>query len=369
VFPQGHSAGVEAVRALRRSAVQVPPVVFISHRGDFDARLEAVHAGAVAYFTKPVNVHGLADVMHELVAAHPRSPFRVLIVEDDAGAGRFYQATLERAGIGTRLVRDPSAIMEPLVDFRPELILMDLYLPECSGLDLAALLRQQEAYFNLPIIFVSPEDDADKRLAAIGSGADDYLTKPVDADYLTRLIGMRVRRYRRLERLIATDSLTGLLNQTAFMERLAREVARAGRRGDPLAVAMLDLDYFKQVNDTYGHLEGNNVLKTLALRLRRRLRAGDVVSRFGGEEFTIALVDTELETARRLLDRIREEFAAATHGTGERFRVTFSVGIAEYNVKTARSDHRTQALALLEQADKALYVAKRERNRVVVSPG
>ena len=169
----------------------------------------------------------------------------------------------------------------------------------------------------------------------------------------------RIERYRQLQTLMLRDGLTGLFNHTTMREHLMQEINRAGRAAQPFALAMLDIDEFKTVNDRFGHAVGDKVLRSLAQMLTLRLRREDIIGRYGGEEFLIILPNTQAKEAVDLLDDLREGFAQVVHLAHKaEFRVTFSCGVAgfpQYN----------SAASLSEAADKALYSAKRQgRNRV-----
>jgi len=193
-------------------------------------------------------------------------------------------------------------------------------------------------------------------------GGDEFLQKPIQPEHLISAVKSRVIRYRALRALMVRDSLTGLLNHTSFKERLRTEVLRAHRLGHTLSVALLDIDFFKKVNDTYGHPAGDRVIKNLARLLKQRLRGADIIGRYGGEEFAVALPDTPLDGAVKALDNIRASFEAIEQFAGEHtFRTTLSAGVTEC---TGSCDGET----LIQRADEALYAAKHGgRNQVKAS--
>jgi diguanylate cyclase (GGDEF)-like protein len=195
-------------------------------------------------------------------------------------------------------------------------------------------------------------------------GGDDFLTKPIRPEHLVSSVSSRIERSRLLRSFMVRDSLTGLLNHTAIKDQLEREVARAKRQGMPLSFAMIDIDRFKRVNDTYGHPVGDRVIKSLSRLLKQRLRANDVVGRYGGEEFAVIMVDTDGSAALKVLEGIREAFSCLRQvADGNEFFVTFSGGVAD----VADFD---DAIKLGDSADKALYEAKHAgRNRLVLARG
>ena len=357
---EGMSAGFETVRAIQNTRKM--PIIFLSAQDVLTTRLQAVRAGGSAYFTKPVDVSGLIDTLDHLTARHPPEPYRILIIEDDLDLATYYSNTLDQAGMFTWVLTDPLLVMQPLEEFRPDLVLTDLYMPQCDGLELAAVIRQQPAYVSIPLVFLSTETNLQHHLTALRLGGDDFLTKPISANHLIASITARVQRARTLKTFMIRDSLTGLLNHTTTVEHLAREVARAKRQQVPLSFVMLDIDHFKSVNDTYGHPIGDRVLKSLARLLQQRLRQTDIIGRYGGEEFALILTGTEGPQSVMVVNEIRESFRQVRQQSDDaEFRVTLSGGVASM---AAYED----AVKLSDAADKALYIAKRDgRNRIVLA--
>jgi diguanylate cyclase (GGDEF)-like protein len=336
------------------------PILFLATRDDLPARLEAVRHGATAYLVKPLVMTTLIETLDAQMGNHGGDPFRILIVDDDASLASYYSTILQNAGMVTKVVMNPLEVMSPLVDFRPDLILTDMHMPNIDGLELASVLRQQEAYVSIPIVFLSSEQDVEKQLSAMLQGGDDFLEKPeVDASYLVSSVKSRVQRARVLRGLVERDSLTGLLNHTRFKEQIGIEVARALRTQTSLSFVMLDIDRFKSVNDTYGHPTGDRVIKSLSRLLQQRLRKTDILGRYGGEEFAVILPETDGSAAWNVMDEIRIAFAQILQQSGGvEFHVTVSGGIA--TVPPAND-----AATLNEAADRALYQAKRNgRNQI-----
>ncbi|MDX8399788.1 MAG: diguanylate cyclase, partial [Gallionellaceae bacterium] len=341
------------------------PVIYITQHSEFNSKLAAVRAGCNGYFTKPVDVRLMVDYLDKLLSADDESenPFRILIVEDMLSIAQVNANILQEVGMKTHIVTEPALALQELQDFNPELILMDMYMPLCSGSELAQVIRLHPEFVSIPIVYLSVERDLLKQLGAMSQGGDDFLTKPIDPNHLISSVSIRAKRYRDIRSHIIRDGLTGLLNHSRIKEELDAELTRSAREGKPLAFAMIDLDHFKSVNDTYGHPVGDRVLKSLSRLLKDRLRKTDRVGRYGGEEFAVILPNAGREQAIMLMDNIREVFSQDVHlaDDGRGFFVTFSCGIVCYQ---SGGEH----INIVKLADDALYQAKHEgRNRIVAS--
>ncbi len=353
-------SGPQGLSRLRRNLRDPVRILYLSDRGDLEARLEAVRSGGEAYFTKPVDVGSLVDQL-DLLTGPPAEAYRALVVEaDDELAGECAGA-LRAAGLQVAVETDPERFLEALAASRPDVVLIGLELPGCSGAELAAVLHQLEGNVGTPVLFLAPAGSAEDRLTVVELGGDELLTRPIDPLHLIAAVTGRVRRGRRLASLIAYDGLTSLLNHANLKQQLETELARAARERVPLAFALLDLDRFKAVNDTWGYAAGDRLLRTLALFLKQRLRRSDLVGRYGGDEIGIIFPHTDGPTASTVLDNLRETFSRLHQShAGADLSATFSGGIASF------PDSPTPEL-LLAAADRALAAAKeRGRNRVVL---
>jgi diguanylate cyclase (GGDEF)-like protein len=337
-----------------------PPLIVLGAHDGFALRLAAARAGAAALLTAPVSARALVEQIDLRLRAPRDAPYRVLLVDDDEDLCTLYAETLRAAGVDLRAVSDPSELPALLARFRPELIILDLYMPQCSGLDLARLIRLDRRQLTTPILFLSAERDPETHITAIALGADGFMVKPLSPEVLTRSVLARMQRARLLSTALYRDGLTGLINHARLKEILKIEFQRARRQGEPLCFAMIDLDHFKSVNDRYGHPVGDEVLIRLARLLREALREYDVAARYGGEEVALILPRTDLHQARSVLERVRTAFAALLHGAdGTAFSVTLSAGLAD------AAPHEDME-SLIGAADRALYAAKTAgRNRIV----
>ena len=353
-------AGVGDWLAPLQASLDSPlPVLFISNDTRFEARLAAVRQGGFAFFSRPFEMTDLMDRIDEVLAQGEAAPIRVLVVDDDLALAKRYALVLGEAGMAVEVANRARDAVPLLERFRPDLVLMDLYLPGCSGIELAQLIRQDNCWLGVPIVFLSSETRSDRQLEALVKGGDEFLTKPIGDRQLVAMVMSRARRARLLDGVMSSDSLTGLLKHSKIKEALQLELERQQRRGGWLAFAMIDIDHFKRINDSYGHQVGDQVIKSLSRLLRQRLRSTDLIGRYGGEEFAVVLSDTDPEGGFRAVEELRRAFAAIEHEAGrETFRVTLSAGIAACR----DCDH---AGRVTELADQALYRAKRGgRNRV-----
>lgn len=360
-FPMGKSAGIEALATIREKTGRAVPTIFLSARNDFAARMGAVQAGGEAYFLKPALPIDLVAAIDALTNQYSAEAYRILIIDDEPEVAAYHGIILQEYGMTTYQLSEPALVLQVLADFRPDMVLMDMYMPGCNGRDLATLIRQVPDYIGLPIVYLSSETDRHKQFSAMRVGAEGFLTKPVVPEDLVSAVAIRAERMRTLRSLMARDSLTGLFNHTTTTQLLESAVASAKRGSKALMFVMIDIDNFKHVNDTHGHPIGDQVILAVSRVLQQRLRNSDVVGRYGGEEFAIILQDVTIEAAAHLVNELRDDFSRVVfHATNADFSCTFSAGIACY------SKH-SHAEALREAADRALYRAKHSgRNCVVV---
>jgi diguanylate cyclase (GGDEF)-like protein len=336
-------------------------VIFYGDSDGFDARLKSVRAGGEAFFQLPVDAYRLAEKIDSLFCEREQEPYRVLIIDDDQEQVDYNSMVLSRAGMSIASTTDPRQVIPLIVETKPDILLMDMYMPLCTGPELAGIIRQHEAFSSIPIIFLSVEKDLEKQIGAIRKGGDEFLEKPIKPEHLVSSVALRAERTRSLRFFMERDYLTGLLNHTTLSERLTNEVLRARRSGALISFVKIDVDKFKEVNDRYGHLTGDRILRSLARLLIERLRRTDIIGRYGGEEFGVILLGSDSRAAARLIDDLRDSFSHLSHRFEEAsFSLTLSAGIACYPDFVGGTD-------VIEAADRALRRAKEEgRNRVVV---
>lgn len=294
---------------------------------------------------------------------------RILAVDDDPLTLASLEHRLLGEGHEVRTFGDGEAAWAALeAEYRADILILDWMLPGMDGLELLRRVRGREEQPYVYIIMLTGRSSATDLLEGFEAGADDYLMKPFDWDELDvrlrageRIVNLQRALIEAREELRAQamqDPLTGILNHGAILDALEREVNRAGREGNPLSVVLADLDKFKRVNDTYGHLAGDHVLVEVARRMRGCLRSYDAIGRYGGEEFLLVLPNSAPDVAGDLAERIRSIIADQPFGLGEGsdagpVTMTISVGVV-----TMTEPHVVASQALIGVADQALYAVK-----------
>ena len=297
----------------------------------------------------------------------------ILIIDDSRSARRQLCEILKTSGLFLefREAGDGMEGFRQLLDRPADVILCDLEMPGLDGGKFLQMLTAREELVNIPVIMLTGHADQEAKVRLLGQGASDYVTKPFDsAELLARVkVQLKIKTLqdslresnRRLQELATTDPLTGLANRRTLMSRLGQEFRRSQRNWHPLALIMIDLDKFKGINDSYGHLQGDRVLETVAGILRHHVRPYDVAARFGGEEFALLLPETTLDEAVKVGQRIRLAVAdQAFSDVLASLRLTASLGVA-----VAPGNGISSGEELIRAADDALYRAKEAgRNRL-----
>jgi diguanylate cyclase (GGDEF)-like protein len=279
---------------------------------------------------------------------------RILVVDDDDDGRDALAALLEAHGYGVMRARDGGEALRTTERESPSLVISDVVMPVLDGFELVRALRARPSSADVPVILLTGHDETRRRVEGLDLGADDFVAKPVaPAELLARVrVHMRhVQRRRELERRVHVDPLTEVLNRRGVMASLRREFERALRGGTPLSVLVLDVDAFKQLNDTCGHAAGDAALVRIARALTEAVRAVDLVGRLGGDEFIVIVPGGDQATARALADRIARLDVALEAGD-RTARVSVSAGFA-----TLEDGETIEQL--LDRADRAMYRRKR----------
>jgi len=285
-------------------------------------------------------------------------------VEDDPQQAAYLKSILESGGYEVLVCEEPKRFEAAFKEFQPDLVVMDILLPDISGYDLVRYLRQDERHATLPVLFLTTESQLQSRFRSAQVGGDDHLTKPIVPPVLLSVVASRLERARLLKTLLNRDGLTRLFTHTALIERAqALHALKARDPSRPCAWVMIDLDHFKSVNDRFGHPVGDRVLASLAALLRRRLRQSDTIGRYGGEEFAVLFEGLLESEVLHLMGRVLDEFRRVDIEVSGQppFRVTFSAGVAMLEAGASVD-------AWKKAADDALYASKTAgRNRVTAA--
>lgn len=338
------------------------PKILVSPETSFSFRAACARSNINTIIAAPIEQAELVHWLEHLGGQVSEQPASILLVDDDPLASAVYAELLRANGMIVSVLNDPLKII-PMIDGAFfDIIIMDLQMPNTDGIEIAKIIRQYQSHISIPIVFLSSEEDKEVQMKARQFGGDDFISKRADLGGLVALIELRVQRARVLRSLIELDGLTGLLNHRRFKERVGHEMARVNRTNLQFCVAMLDVDHFKRVNDSYGHPVGDQVLSILARTLVGWVRKTDVVGRYGGEEFAVLLLDTTPQAVFEVLENFRKHFAQIMFdGQPEKFSLTISIGVAG----SASCD---DAAAIFDEADRALYLAKNNgRDQVVLA--
>lgn len=297
----------------------------------------------------------------------------VLIIDDARTIRQQISEILRDARLGVTCIEAENGIegLKLLLAMKVDVILCDLEMPEMDGLKFLRAASSRPECRDIPVILLTGRDDLDIKVRCLEEGASDYITKPfAPTELLARVkIHLKIKSLqdelrqsnRQLQQLSTTDALTGLDNRRKMLETLGREFERCRRTHAPFALLIIDLDHFKNVNDSYGHQQGDMVLQHVAKLLQNQLRQYDAAARYGGEEFTLLLPDTDGVEACGVANRLRKQIAAYTYpGPFADLKITASIGVA-----SAPHHLITDIEELIRAADTALYNAKNNgRNRI-----
>ncbi|HEY4775394.1 MAG TPA: PleD family two-component system response regulator [Xanthobacteraceae bacterium] len=392
--------GFQVCRSLKTNPkTQHIPVVMVTALDQPADRVRGLEAGADDFLTKPVSDIALIARVRSLVRLkmmtdelrmravtskeigieHPAREAvadtgkggRILLV-DDRKTSYERIAPVLAAEHTVDVEPDPTEAMFRAADGGYDLVIISLSLEGHDGLRLCSQLRTLEVTRNVPILaVVEPEDNA-RLIRGLEIGVNDFLLRPIDKNEMLARVRTQIRKRRYAERLrdsvqmsiemAVTDALTGLHNRRYMETHLATLVEQATTRAKPLSILVLDIDYFKSVNDNFGHEAGDDVLREFSLRLKKSIRGIDLACRYGGEEFVVVMPDTDTAVAAMVAERLRRRIASEAFPITEGQRaveVTISIGLAALGPNDRAAD-------MLRRADQALYRAKRDgRNRVV----
>jgi two-component system, cell cycle response regulator len=366
-------SGLDDPDEKKQKAAKIP-ILFVSANDTIENRRKGFKLEVIDFISKPFKHGDITNAVNKVL--NPEQEFvgmRALVVDDSAGVRRMIRRLLSRNGIEVSEAQNGLEALR-LVENQKEvydIVITDYYMPEMCGDELCRLLRQREDMKQVPKFFVSAFDDRDSTLEFFKAGASDYLRKPfIEEELQAKVeIHLRAKKYvneleklnRKLEDLAIRDGLTGLFNRRYLKDQMERIFSQATRYNFELSCILLDLDFFKKINDTYGHAFGDLVLVQFAEILKKRVRKSDIAARYGGEEFVVLLPNTNSSGAANMAESIRSFTSQHLFIDGKTStHVHISVGIS--SLKTDKPENPDK---LVSFADEALYLAKESgRDRV-----
>lgn len=331
------------VKRIRQKQNRPMPMLAFSDSTDVGHRLKILRAGADAFLkssAEPAEVRRrLAELMHDA----GEDPYRVLIVEDDRAQGLFAESILRKVGMDVRLERDPMKVMDQLERFDPELILMDLYMPQCDGMELTAIIRERDDFINTPIVFLSGEVDTDKHFDALLAGGDDFLSKPIRPRHLIQAVTNRVQRARAVARRQRTapgapDSVTGLTDRPRLLEQTNRLLAEieAGDPKRPGGILYVEIDRPFELRKRLGLTGFEQLSEQIGPLLTEALGADDLATRYSDNAYCLMLERRSVEglraVAQQCVQAVGKHFFRVGDGTAA---ATVSVGVCQLSSQLA----------------------------------
>lgn len=292
---------------------------------------------------------------------------KILVVDDNAFNLKVLSDILRNAGYQTSVIQDGAQVIDTVNNNPPDIILLDLIMPNIDGFEICKLLKESYLTKDIPIIMITAQTDSNSIKKALDLGVFDYIKKPIEEIEVIARVQSTLRfidQLKQLKEMSLKDGLTGLFNHCFLIESLEKELTRHERTGQGLGFIMVDIDYFKKVNDTYGHQSGDLVLKKLSSLLTKSVRQGDIVGRYGGEEFGLVFINSLKEDTIKACERIRQRVENYTFNVSEKdIRITVSLGVCY------KEPHKKLTCQeMIQYADNALYTAKRNgRNQFVVA--
>jgi diguanylate cyclase (GGDEF)-like protein len=302
------------------------------------------------------------------VDAEERPRGRVLVIDDDAAQRRLVSINLEDEGFEVKVASSGEEGISVAREFSPEAIMLDIEMPGMDGIETCRQLKADSGLASIPVLFVTGRrDDDPTTVEALSAGGNDFISKDASPTILMTRVSCQISIFRsqnKLREIAMTDELTGVFSRRFFLDALRRALKASSREGPSgLGCLLVDVDHFKKVNDTLGHLEGDETLRRVARAIDKATRETDLVGRYGGEEFVVLLPGTNLDGAQKAAENVREMVQKSSP-------CTVSVGVSWLPPTTADElkedgsiEHRIDLL--LQRADQAMYRAKREGRNIV----
>ncbi|MEN8445473.1 MAG: diguanylate cyclase, partial [Cyanobacteria bacterium J06555_13] len=376
-------------KLLARLQQAQPPIstIILTAAASFENRVRVARLGVAGLLQTPVTPTEVLEAATRVLQKGAPPTAKLLVVDDDPAMLALLENILQPWGFRLKFLSNPQDFWQVLERFEPDLVLLDVQMPDISGFDLCQVIRNAPRWQETPVLFMSAYTDEDTVQQVFSVGADDYIRKPIVApELVARVLGWLARSRTRQLR-ADVDSLTGIANRQKSTQLITRMMGLAKRQGETLCFAVVDFDHFKQVNDQYGHPVGDRVLRRFGECLRETFRAEDVIGRWGGEEFVVGLYGMSRQEGTQRLrqflkDWQQEAFPCFSSIASDRdtdsidnnkaeqkrpedtstFKMTFTAGVAVY------PHDGTDLQGLYRSADQALYKAKAAgRNQILAA--
>ncbi|MFC4698592.1 diguanylate cyclase [Glaciecola siphonariae] len=337
-------------------------VISCSSLFNYDTRLQAVRAGVSDYAVKPINTYLLVEKITRALRRHIKHTYQIVLLDDQESMGEFYQAVFSQVDVDFHFFNTAESLIAAMEYLQPDLFLLDRVMPSVNGLEVAAMIRQDAKFDFSPIVFLTADEQLDTKLKILSHGADDLIAKTTPAPLVLEQVLARLERAAFIKSFVSKDPLTGVLNHGQIVEAANQQMRLNKRHDNQSVLVLLDVDRFKQVNDTYGHSSGDLVLNGLGQLLLASVRETDYVGRYGGEEFVLLFVNCSVEQALIKTNAIREK-CTQMHFVQSKpeIKVSFSgglVGLEEFS----------SLPKAISEADRLLYLAKEAgRNQIKVA--
>lgn len=315
------------------------PVIYISPEDSQKNRAKSIRNGGQGFLVDPVSISTLCGQIEHLYDLNADSPKRILVMEDSKAQARYYEKVLSKGHFETRIVTDPSKLLETLREFEPESVLMDMQMPDSSGIELTQMIRQMPRYVHLPIIFLSAEENLRKQNQALKSGGTAFIVKPVQKDQLMFMADLYSERYRELSPQIEVNPDTELPYSLHFKQAIALEAIRMSRTSSSVALATLQLDGIEDLKSSSNFSFINRLLSQLSQLLKKRLRKTDLIGHLGQNRLGIILTSGRHPDWIETIQKVQEEFSSFPFFLeNEQKSMTVSVGLA--TVETNYDPHQ-----------------------------
>ncbi len=354
----------EFIKRVRASTQLKIPLLTFSVENDLAARLKAMRAGADLFIPLPISAKDATKRARELLELTTSDPFKVMIVEDDRSQAIFAESVLRKAGFETLAITDPLETLDRLERFKPDLILMDLYMPNISGMELTSIIREREQFINTPIVFLSGEQDSEKHFEALSAGGDDFLAKPIRPKHLISAVNNRARRARQMARrktVDPRDSTTGLYYRTYLIDRLNELLNVDDRSQQHGGILFIDIEGMQKLREQRGLAVYEPVLRQLGATIASFTQENELATRYGDSSFVLLSSARALPALQSLAASIVAKLAQDMVEVDQHsVRVAARIGVAPF------STHLADAADMLNAAERASVRARQLPTGVAV---